>query len=72
MSIAKRVAHDLFVYHRIDVEIMSPDKAVERLKRASFGDGNIIALGGPTANAFARYASERNKTSRPRESATSQ
>ena len=48
-SLAKRLAHDLFVYHRLDSEIVSADQALhERI------GGNIVIIGRPEDNAYLR------------------
>lgn len=46
-SLAKRLAHDLFVYHRLDSDIVSADQAIhERI------GGNIVIIGRPEDNAY--------------------
>ncbi|ORX36656.1 hypothetical protein BD324DRAFT_626687 [Kockovaella imperatae] len=45
LSLAKRIAHDLFVYHRIDAEIITSDEASKNEYHPVSGQGNIIVLG---------------------------
>jgi hypothetical protein len=53
-SLAKRLAHDLFVYHRLDSDITSADDAIhEHIV------GNIVIIGRPEENAYLHTISER-------------
>ena len=53
-SLSKRLAHDLFVYHRLDSEITSADDAIHE----HIG-GNIVIIGRPEENAYLQTISER-------------
>jgi hypothetical protein len=52
VSIARRYAHDLYVYHRIAVNIISDNEAVDRL---SEGRGNIVSIGRPDQNTYTAH-----------------
>lgn len=43
---ALRIAHDLEMYHRLDVEIIDAQEAMSRLELNSNRDSNIITIGG--------------------------
>ena len=54
MSIAKRLAHDLYVYHRSDAEILSDQEALEAVALDDLL-GNVVIIGRPEENSFADY-----------------
>lgn len=56
-SIAKRYAHDLYVYHRLAVNIVSDKEAVE----GNLSDGmkgNLVIIGRPEENEYTRWILE--------------
>ena len=61
LSVAKRLAHDLDVYHKLDAEVIYASEASERLQRASLGQGNVVVLGG-SDNTFGRALLHGDKT----------
>lgn len=55
-SIAQRYAHDLYLYHRLSVDIVPDLKAIDRYSRPGRkDDGNLVVIGTPTDNCFARW-----------------
>lgn len=48
-SLARRIAHDVYVHHRIDVEILDPRQALERLAMMQ-NLGNVVCVGRPEEN----------------------
>jgi hypothetical protein len=53
-SIAQRIAHDLYVYHRLDSEILEPHDALERTARGLVR-GNVVVIGGPKENRYTEW-----------------
>jgi hypothetical protein len=53
-SIAQRMAHDLYLYHRLDSEILEPHDALERTARGLVR-GNVVVVGGPTENRYTEW-----------------
>jgi hypothetical protein len=70
VSIATRYAHDLYVYHRIAVDIISDTEAVARSSTAEGeetgnGIGNIVSIGRPDQNSYTAYLLEQSSSSIP-------
>jgi hypothetical protein len=72
VSIATRYAHDLYVYHRIAVDIISDTEAVSRASTAGgeetgngVGLGNIISIGRPNQNSYTAHLLEQSSSSIP-------
>ncbi|KAL7421865.1 hypothetical protein Q5752_003636 [Cryptotrichosporon argae] len=53
--LAARVAHDMFVYHRTDAEIVEAREALERVARNELGAGSVVVIGRPEENLFAQW-----------------
>lgn len=53
-SIAQRIAHDVYVYHRLDSEILEPHDALERTARGLVR-GNVVVVGGPRQNRYTEW-----------------
>ncbi|WVW83889.1 hypothetical protein I302_105911 [Kwoniella bestiolae CBS 10118] len=60
-SIAKRISHDLYLYHRIDTEIMYDREALVRVARGDVGESNLVVLGRPEENLFANWMIRQEK-----------
>ena len=58
--LAIRLAHDIFVYHRTDVEIIDEDEAMDRAGEDILGSGNLVVLGSPHDNAFAKWMMDKD------------
>ncbi|KAK8864370.1 hypothetical protein IAR55_001618 [Kwoniella newhampshirensis] len=54
-SIAIRMANDLFVYHRVDCEIIGADEGLERTAQQDIGEGTVIVIGRPDENRYAQW-----------------
>jgi hypothetical protein len=50
MSIARRLANDLFTYFRLDADIVHEREIVEAKGDAPAGTGNIVVIGSPSSN----------------------
>jgi hypothetical protein len=55
LDIAKRFAHDLYVYHRVDCVILQDEEAFSKVASNQLGAGNLVVLGRPEENRFAEY-----------------
>ncbi|WVQ72559.1 hypothetical protein IAR50_002116 [Cryptococcus sp. DSM 104548] len=55
LSVAKRLVHDLYVYHRIDCEIVDQQTGLERVAKQEIGPGNVVVIGRPEENRFADW-----------------
>jgi hypothetical protein len=55
LSLARRLAHDLYLYHRLDSEIIMGRDALERLMKGELGEGNLVIFGRPDENMFAKH-----------------
>jgi hypothetical protein len=55
VSLARRLAHDLLVNHRLDSEILGAEDALRLAALGSLGDGNLVVIGSPEDNIFARW-----------------
>lgn len=53
LSIATRIAHDLYTYHRIDTQIVSPASASTGLGHSAF-EGNHLMIGRPEDNVWVK------------------
>jgi hypothetical protein len=42
-----RIAHDLNLYHKLDVDIITDSVAVQRLQNTNLGAGNLVVVGSP-------------------------
>lgn len=55
-SLAARIAYDLYLYYRIDSEIITPEEAFDRVAVEKGGlEGNVVVLGRPDENAFTEW-----------------
>ncbi len=54
-SIAARLAHDVLVYYRLDTEILTDDHTLRLQAEGLLGEGNIVVIGSPRDNLFARW-----------------
>jgi hypothetical protein len=54
-SIAKRIAHDVYVYHRTDCEIVTDEEALRRVAAGTLSEGSLVVLGGPFENRYAEW-----------------
>jgi hypothetical protein len=54
-SIAKSLAHDIMVYYRLDTEILTDRQALQLLAAGALGSGNIVVIGSPGNNMFAKW-----------------
>ncbi|WRT66336.1 uncharacterized protein IL334_003291 [Kwoniella shivajii] len=61
LSIAKRIAHDLFVYQSLDSEVVTDQDALLRLANGTIGRGNILMIGRPEENLFVDWTIIQNK-----------
>ncbi|WVQ99381.1 hypothetical protein IAU59_006514 [Kwoniella sp. CBS 9459] len=61
LSIAKRIAHDIFVYHRLDSEIIDAREGLTRVAAGTIGEGNIVVIGRPEENVFANWMVKQGK-----------
>jgi hypothetical protein len=50
-SLATRIAHDVYVYHRLDSQILESHEALERTARGLLG-GNMLVIGRPEENRY--------------------
>ncbi|PFH45661.1 hypothetical protein AMATHDRAFT_200381 [Amanita thiersii Skay4041] len=48
LSVASRLAHDLFLYHKLDTDILDEDEAFHRIERGNFPAGNAVIIGEPS------------------------
>ncbi|OWZ69635.1 hypothetical protein AYX14_04968 [Cryptococcus neoformans] len=55
LSIAKRIAHDLYVYHKADCEIISDQEGLELVAQGQIGPGSIIVIGRPEDNRYTEW-----------------
>ena len=53
INLAKSLAHDLYLYHRTDSEIIDADTALLRMASKSLGVGSLVIMGRPDENRFA-------------------
>lgn len=53
--LATRIAHDLFVNHRIRVNIVSAAEGLEAVAKETLSTSNIAVIGCPTDNIFAKW-----------------
>ncbi len=54
-SLATRLAHDLYLYHRVDSEIVMEQEALERTAHGILGRGNVVSLGRPEENKYTAW-----------------
>lgn len=54
-DLAKRIAYDIYLYHRVDCEIIEDEEALLRVASGSLSDGSLVVLGRPEENRFARW-----------------
>ncbi|KDQ60583.1 hypothetical protein JAAARDRAFT_76873 [Jaapia argillacea MUCL 33604] len=47
LSVALRVAHDLALFHKLDVDILSDSEIMEKVRGDALGGGNVIVIGQP-------------------------
>jgi hypothetical protein len=55
VSVAQRISHDLYVYGRLDVEMMLDTEALSSQRNSSLESSHIVVIGGPADNAYAQY-----------------
>ncbi|ORY33999.1 hypothetical protein BCR39DRAFT_518090 [Naematelia encephala] len=55
LDIVKRLAHDLFLYHRVDTRILDAMEALGHTARGTLGEGSVIVLGRPEDNEYAKW-----------------
>ncbi|WVF71435.1 hypothetical protein IAT40_006239 [Kwoniella sp. CBS 6097] len=60
-AIAKRISQDLFVYHRLDSEIISDREGLIRVADGSIGEGNVVVIGRPEENLYANWMIKQDK-----------
>ncbi|THH31747.1 hypothetical protein EUX98_g2437 [Antrodiella citrinella] len=61
LSVAKRIAHDLNLYHKLDTDVLYASEASARLQQGSLGPGNVVVVGGST-NSLAKALLLQHKT----------
>ncbi|KIR74352.1 hypothetical protein I310_01959 [Cryptococcus deuterogattii CA1014] len=61
LSIAKRIAHDLYVYHKADCEIIPDHEGLERVAKGQIGPGSIIIIGRPENNRYTEWMAAERK-----------
>jgi len=54
LSYALRMAHDLDIFHKLDVEILTDAEATGLLEGGSLGPSNIVVFDGPKKTSFGR------------------
>ena len=54
-DLAKRIACDVYLYHRIDSEILNAEEALERSTNGTIGQGSLIVLGSTEENLFTAW-----------------
>ncbi|WWC89334.1 uncharacterized protein L201_004255 [Kwoniella dendrophila CBS 6074] len=55
LNIAKRIAHDLYVYQRLDSEIIDDQEGLLRVASETLGVGNLVIIGRPEDNLFSDW-----------------
>ena len=55
VKIAKSIAHDIYLNHRTDAEIIDDQEASQRVASGSLGEGSVVVLGRPEENRFTRW-----------------
>ncbi|WVR07026.1 hypothetical protein IAU60_004065 [Kwoniella sp. DSM 27419] len=60
INLARRMAHDLYVYHRIDSEIVDDRLGLTRVAEGTIGGGNVVIIGRPEVNVFANWMIKEN------------
>ncbi|KAI0057117.1 hypothetical protein BV25DRAFT_1974045 [Artomyces pyxidatus] len=58
LAIAQRIAHDLFLFHNLDAEILLDSEALQSHDTGDFETGNIIAIGTPHSRYIRRNLRE--------------
>jgi hypothetical protein len=57
MSVSSRYAHDLYLYHRLAVNIVTDQTALQKLEQGDL-NGNIVSIGGAAQNRFTSHLME--------------
>jgi hypothetical protein len=55
LHLAKRIVHDIYLYHRTDSEIIDEWEALQRVACGTIGEGSLVVLGRPEENQFAAW-----------------
>jgi len=63
LDIAERLAHDVFVHHRLDSEIVSAEEGLIRVAQERVS-GNMVVIGTPFENAFTDWLVEQKRLPR--------
>ncbi|WWD17332.1 hypothetical protein CI109_101772 [Kwoniella shandongensis] len=61
VSVATRIAHDLYVYHRVDSEIIDAQEGLEKAAKEQVGEGSIVVIGRPEDNRYAEWMIKQEK-----------
>lgn len=59
-SVALRVAYVLYLYHRIDSEIIDEEEAISRTQRGTWSAGNVVLIGTPRSQFIRSMLASRN------------
>ena len=62
LSIALRIAHNLFVYHKLDAEIWADEEAISRVVDSERTIGYIVSIGNAQENAFTKLQMKQVRT----------
>ncbi|KAI0807549.1 hypothetical protein C8Q74DRAFT_1363040 [Fomes fomentarius] len=62
LSAALRIAHNLNVYHKLDVDIITDDEAIQRLHDGTLGTGNLLVLANGALGEFAKLLLSEGRT----------
>lgn len=59
-SLASRIAHDIYLNHRIDVEILEPEEAIKRVAEKKIV-GSMVCLGRPEENELVKMLMDKRE-----------
>nr|XP_018263092.1 uncharacterized protein I303_04583 [Kwoniella dejecticola CBS 10117]OBR85250.1 hypothetical protein I303_04583 [Kwoniella dejecticola CBS 10117] len=60
-DIAKKIAHDLYLYHRLDSDIIGDREGLMRVAKDELGQGNLVILGRPDENLYTNWMIRQGK-----------
>ncbi|OCF74661.1 hypothetical protein I204_05041 [Kwoniella mangroviensis CBS 8886] len=60
-DVAKGITHDLYVYHRLDSEIIDDREGLLKVAKGQIGESNLVVLGRPDENLFVNWMIKQGK-----------
>nr|XP_019010945.1 uncharacterized protein I206_04250 [Kwoniella pini CBS 10737]OCF49726.1 hypothetical protein I206_04250 [Kwoniella pini CBS 10737] len=61
INIAKKISHDLYLFHRLDCEIIDDKEGLIRIAKNEIGQSNLIIIGRPDENLYTNWMIRQNR-----------